>query len=188
MDTLPARIDVNTADDRTLAGRAADGDARAFEALVRRHGPIMRAYARRVLGSTSEVDDAVQDTFVTAWQHLPTLSDAGSVKSWLMRILSRKCIDRIRVRKDHANVDDHDQTAPDASGPSQIAEGKSREIAVSAALSRLPEDQRHCWVLKELGEYSYDDIAADMDLPASTVRGLLSRARKNLIREMEAWR
>lgn len=188
MDTLPARIDVNTADDRILAGRAADGDARAFEALVRRYGPVMRAYARRVLGSTSDVDDAVQDAFVTAWQQLPALADVGSVKSWLMRIVSRKCIDRIRVRKDHADVDDHEQTAPNASGPAQISEDRARETAVSRALSRLPEDQRHCWVLKELGEYSYEEIASDMGLPASTVRGVLSRARKNMIREMEAWR
>ncbi|WP_316316528.1 RNA polymerase sigma factor, partial [Clavibacter michiganensis] len=54
--------------------------------------------------------------------------------------------------------------------------------------AELPEAQRRCWVMKEVLEYRYEDIAEELDLPVSTVRGLLSRARKNMIRLMEAWR
>lgn len=52
------------ASDEILAGRAADGDELAFEVIVRRHAPLMRAYAARMLGSTYESDDVVQETFV----------------------------------------------------------------------------------------------------------------------------
>ena len=52
----------------------------------------------------------------------------------------------------------------------------------------LPEDQRRCWTLRELAECSYGQIAEELDLPVSTVRGLLARARKTLLREMEEWR
>lgn len=183
--STPSLVD---ADDRSLAGRAADGDVRAFEVLVRRYGPLMRAYATRVLGSNDETDDVVQESFITAWQQLSTLSDPGVVKSWLMRIVSRKSIDRIRARKLHVDIDDHEQEAPTEATPPRIAEARSREEALSRALAAMPEQQRQCWILKEIADYSYDDIARELDLPTSTVRGLLARARKNLIREMEAWR
>ncbi|GAA0990354.1 RNA polymerase sigma-70 factor (ECF subfamily) [Subtercola frigoramans] len=183
-DSLP----LGDADDRTIVGRAADGDVRAFEVLVRRYGPLMRAYATRVLGNNDETDDVVQESFITAWQQLPNLNDGSVVKSWLMRIVSRKSIDRIRARKLHVDIDDHDQPAPAADAPAVVAESRSRQAALSEALSRLSPEQRQCWVLKELAGYSYDDIASELDVPVSTVRGLLARARKNVIREMEEWR
>jgi RNA polymerase sigma-70 factor, ECF subfamily len=175
-------------DDAVLAGRASDGDVRAFEVLIRRHTPLLRAYARRTLGSTDELDDVVQETFITAWNRLDRLDDPARVKAWLMRILSRKCIDRIRARRFHDDVTELEVEAPAHDAPERVAEARSREEAVETALAELPEAQRRCWIMKEVLEYRYEDIAEELDLPPSTVRGLLSRARKNMIRLMEAWR
>jgi len=175
-------------DDVVLADRSADGDVRAFAVLIRRHTPLLRAYARRTLGSTDELDDVVQETFITAWNRLDSLQDRARVKSWLMRILSRKCIDRIRARRDHDDVTELEVAAPSEGAPERVAEAHSREAAVEAALASLPEAQRRCWIMKEVLEYRYEDIAEELGLPASTVRGLLSRARKNMIDLMEAWR
>ncbi|MFD1715730.1 RNA polymerase sigma factor [Amnibacterium flavum] len=188
MDDPVAPFLLEEADERTLAGRAADGDVRAFEVIVRRYGGLLRAHARRVLGASDQVDDAVQDTFITAWDQLPSLQDPAQVRSWLMRIASRKCIDRVRARREHADIDDYEPAESPESGPARVVEARSRADAAAAAISRLPPEQRRCWVLKELAGYSYDEIAADLELPVSTVRGLLSRARKNMIREMEEWR
>lgn len=175
-------------DDPVLARRAGDGDVRAFAMLVRRHEPVVRVYARRILGSSTDVDDVAQDTFLTAWQQLPGLTDTSRIRGWLLTIASRKAIDRVRARRDHAAIDDHEQPARTEDGPEHSAEAASRQRAIGAALATLPAEQRRCWVLKELGGYSYDDIATETGQPLSTVRGLLSRARKNMIREMEAWR
>jgi len=175
-------------DDTVLAGRSSDGDVRAFEVLIRRYTPLLRAYARRTLGSTDELDDVVQETFITAWDRLDRLDDHAKVKSWLMRILSRKCLDRIRARRFHDDVTELEVAAAAADAPDRVAEARSREEAAETALAELPEAQRRCWIMKEVLEYSYDDIAAELDLPPSTVRGLLSRARKNMIRLMEGWR
>jgi len=175
-------------DDAVLAGRSSDGDVRAFEVLIRRYTPLLRAYARRTLGSTDELDDVVQETFITAWGRLDALEDGAKVKSWLMRILSRKCIDRIRARRDHDDVTELEVAAPRDDAPDRVAEARSREEALETALAELPEQQRRCWLMKEVLEYRYEDIAEELDLPVSTVRGLLSRARKNMIRLMEAWR
>ncbi|UFU13236.1 RNA polymerase sigma factor [Curtobacterium sp. C1] len=175
-------------DDAVLAGRSSDGDVRAFEVLIRRYTPLLRAYARRTLGSTDELDDVVQETFITAWSRLDALEDGAKVKSWLMRILSRKCIDRIRARREHLDVTELEVAVPRDDAPERVAEARSREEAAERALAELPEAQRRCWVMKEVLEYRYEDIAEELDLPVSTVRGLLSRARKNMIRLMEAWR
>ncbi|MBC7442723.1 MAG: RNA polymerase sigma factor [Ramlibacter sp.] len=174
--------------DRTLAGRAADGDVRAFEVLVRRHGPLMRVYASRVLGSNDEMDDVVQESFITAWQQLPNLDNGGAVKSWLMRIVSRKSIDRVRARRRHVDIDLTDPPAPERESPHRLVEAESQTEALTRVLAELPEDQRRCWMLRELGECSYGDIADELELPVSTVRGLLARARNTLLHEMEEWR
>lgn len=176
------------APDGVLAGRAADGDVRSFEVLVRRHGPLMRAYASRVLGSTSESDDIVQEAFITAWDQLPTLKDLNAVKSWLMRITSHKAIDRIRARRDHAPLEDWDAPAPASDTPHHRVEASSQWDKLSDALGRLSDAQRQSWLLREMGGYSYDDIADELKIPPSTVRGLLARARRTLMEEMEEWR
>lgn len=181
-------LDLDRAGDATLTARAADGDVKAFTVLVRRHGPVLRAYAIRVLGSATDSDDVVQDTFVTAWDQLPKLQNTSATKSWLIRIATRKALDRLRARRDHADVDDHDVAAPDVDGPARQAESSERDIALQTALSALPEDQRRTWLLRELGGYSYAEIADELSIPASTVRGALARARKTLMTQMEGWR
>lgn len=176
------------ADDRVVAGRAADGDTRAFEVLVRRYSGLMRVYARSILGSNDEVDDVVQESFVTAWQQLESLNDPGAVKSWLLRIVSRRSIDRLRGRRRHDNVEEHDQPAGEDTSPAHVAETHSLASAMGTVLSALPPAQRRCWLLKEVAEYSYREIALDLDIPETTVRGLISRARTTIAREMQAWR
>lgn len=175
-------------DDGVLAGRSADGDVRAFEVLIRRHTPLLRAYARRTLGSTDELDDVVQETFITAWDKLDALEDRAHVRAWMMRILSRKCLDRLRARRDHDDVTELEVAAPTDGAPERVAEARDREHAAEVALASLPEAQRRCWVMKELLGYRYEEIAEELDVPLSTVRGLLSRARKNMISLMEGWR
>ncbi|GAA4190901.1 RNA polymerase sigma factor [Gryllotalpicola kribbensis] len=182
------RRPVETADDRIVAGRAADGDADAFRVLILRYGPLMRGYARRILNSSDEVDDVVQDAFITAWQQLPNLERPEAVRSWLMRIVAHKAIGRLRARRPQLDITEIEPPAPETASPQRITEQRSQLEELSAALGELPEAQRQCWVLREVAGYSYDDIAGELDIPLSTVRGLLARARKYLIVRMEAWR
>lgn len=191
MTDSPLGSPLDEAPDRILAGRAADGDLRAFEVLVRRHGGLMRAYALRILGSNADVDDVVQEAFITAWRKLPDLADLSAVKAWLMRIVNHKAIDRIRARHDDEPISDWSDQAPEAPDeldPYRRAEAGSRREMLIAVLDRLPEAQRQCWVMKEAGGLSYEEIAEELGVPPSTVRGLLVRARRRLMSEMEGWR
>ncbi|KQS08961.1 sigma-70 family RNA polymerase sigma factor [Curtobacterium sp. MCLR17_007] len=176
------------AEDATLVVRAADGDVRAFEVLARRHGPLMRVFAAKMLGSNLESDDVVQESFLTAWRRLSELETPARFRPWVTQIITRKALDRIRARRHHDDVDAVDPAADAVHSPERIVEARLQLDAVWEALDKLPEDQRRCWLLRETAGYSYQEIADALELPTSTVRGLLARARRFLLQEMEAWR
>jgi len=185
---MRAENPLNDAPDGILAARAADGDTRAFEVLMNRHGSLMRVYAAKILGSSTEADDVVQDVFIQAWGQLDRLADPSAVRSWLMRMVSNRSIERIRRRKDLVSVDDWDAPLASNETPERIVEIRLQMGALAAAVAGLPAGQRQCWVLRELGGVSYADIADELGVPVSTVRGQLARARRSIIQEMEEWR
>ncbi|MBE4720312.1 RNA polymerase sigma factor [Pseudarthrobacter sp. AB1] len=174
--------------DELLAERAGDGDVVAFEVLAARHAPAMRAYARRLTGSLADADDVVQEALLQAWKHLDTLHDKAAVRAWLLRITGTRGIDTLRRRKYHppgtALID-----APDpAPGPEGAAELNSEVAAISLALAVLPEEQRRCWAMKEIGGMSYEEIAHALNITPTSVRGRLARARAALLKTMEDWK
>lgn len=174
--------------DAMLVERSLDGDTSAFGELLRRHSSLMRAYVFRIVGSLSDADDVVQEAFVRAWHQLDTLRDPGAVRSWLMRIASREAFAHVRRRRADQPLEEYGEaTRPDAQ-PETIAVRRAELHALSAVLDRLPDDQRQCWLLREIADLSYSEIAEEMQIPASTVRGTLSRARASIAAQMEGWR
>jgi RNA polymerase sigma-70 factor (ECF subfamily) len=174
-------------DDETLARRSADGDVRAFEILMRRYGPLISTYAFRIVGNTEDTDDVVQETFISAWRNLPDLENPAAIKGWLITVVSRQSLNRVKARREDDSIEDT-EVVDSKEGPQERASAASLNDALSIALSAMPEDQRRCWVLREVSGYGYSEIAKELNLPVSTVRGLLARSRKTLVHEMEAWR
>lgn len=130
----------------------------------------------------------MQEALIAAWQDISTLKDGSAVKSWLMRIVGHRAIDAGRRRKSHGNVDDQAELADTNATPEQAAMAGSAQRALNEALAKLPEEQRQCWVLREFGGQSYDEIAETLGISAASVRGRLARARTTLVMEMEEWR
>jgi RNA polymerase sigma-70 factor (ECF subfamily) len=174
--------------DAILVERAVDGDTAAFETLIRRHGPLMRAYTARIVRSMADADDVVQEAFHTAWRRLPELRDPAAVKPWLMRITSRLAFTYLRRKPADVALPAFEAALPADSQPENVAVRNAQLKALSAALDTLPEDQRRCWLLREVAELSYNEIAQEMELPTATVRGKLSRARARIYAQMEGWR
>jgi RNA polymerase sigma-70 factor (ECF subfamily) len=185
----PAERDkVSLAGDGILVERATDGDVAAFEVLARRHAPLMRAYARRLTGSSADADDVVQEALLQAWTQIGDLRDGDAAKSWLMRITSSRGIDHLRRRKDHDPIPDGHETPDRRHSPESAAVAGSGMTALRKALGILPEDQRRCWTLREMGGLSYEEIARELDISTPSVRGKLARARTTLMKDMENWR
>lgn len=185
-DPIPESLE--TIEEEVLVGRVCEGDPLAFEAFVRRLAPLIRAYVRRMMGANAHIDDVVQETFIAAWEHLAELETPGKVRAWLIRIASHKAVDAVRASQPMIDIESVEPPAPDHSSPAQLAEARAEVQVLGDALSELPVAQRECWVLRELGGFSYEEIAAELTLPVSTVRGLLARARKHLVVRMEQWR
>jgi RNA polymerase sigma-70 factor (ECF subfamily) len=173
--------------DGTLVERSADGDTDAFAVLVRRYGPIMRAYAARILGGDADADDVVQDATLLAWQRIGDVDDPDRVRSWLFRITANKAVDRLRRRHPHQSLDAIVEHA-DAQGTEHVVAVRMQVEDVARALRELPDGQRAVWVMREIGGASYADIEAETGLPLSTVRGMLARARRTVLERMEGWR
>lgn len=174
--------------DAILVQRAAQSDPAAFGEIVRRHSPLVRAYVYRIVGSLSDTDDVVQDAFVTAWKQLPTLRDPSAVRAWLMRIAGRQALAFVRRRPPEDDLEGATLATREDDQPERSAVRSAQLAALSDALSGLKEDQRRCWLLREVAECSYAEIAEQMEISESTVRGLLARARASIARTMEGWR
>lgn len=177
------------ADDDALVARAATGDERAFAELVRRHTPLLRAVVRRVLRDPTEADDVVQETFIAAWRRMDDVLDGAAVTGWLVTTARRRSVDRLRDggRWRYTDLDDA-LPGTDDRGPAAVAERASLVAQARHVLAGMPAAQRRCWELRHLERRSYDEIALELDLPRSTVRGLIARARVVVSTELILWR
>jgi RNA polymerase sigma-70 factor (ECF subfamily) len=182
-----ARPVLHDLSDAVLVERALDDDIHAFDALVRRHSSFMRAYVYRIVGSLADTDDVIQEAFVTAWRQLPQLRDPDAVRAWLIRIAGREALALVRKRPADRPLDRWD--SPAVTGlPEQSAIRSAQLRALSDALDKLTDEQRRCWILREVAELSYAEMAEEMEMSTSTVRGLLARARASIAIQMEGWR
>lgn len=181
---------LTSASDATLVARALDGDTLAFTVLLKRYRRLMMGYARSLTSDSADADDAVQEAFITAWKKLDALEDPAKAKAWLMRIVGHSAIDIMRRRGHYTPLEDDDILPAQATepGPDSTNEIKSQLEAAGSILDALPLQQRQVWMMREVGGYSYKEIAEELDLPVSTVRGLLARARTALLRGMEGWK
>lgn len=198
--TSPADGGAHGPSEATIVGRAQAGDLAAFEELSRRYqGPLFRL-AVRLLGDRGEAEDALQDTMVSVWRKLPSLTDLPAFHGWVYQIMTRQCMSVLRTRARRSTDPAGDDTVFEAGSRGRLAAGAGSADPVAATehaeqlrrlnveFGRLTDEQRACWVLRELHELSYPEIAAATGLPLSTVRGRIARARQNLAKGMEAWR
>src|ERR1700730_9618639 len=80
------------AEQRILVARALRGDADAFDDIFDRYGGLMLSTAYSIVKDRDIAEDAVQNAFIQAWQHLPNLRETGALRSWLLRIVINQCI------------------------------------------------------------------------------------------------
>ena len=176
--------------DQALARAAGVGDEAAFAVLVDRHGPGMYRYAMRLVGSDADAAEVTQEAFVSAWKSIGTFAGPSSLKTWLFRLVHRRAADLQRHRKAIPINDDllSAISRPAADNPLQQVLDAELLDALQQALTELPWHQRATWLLREVEDMSYDEIATTLALPVGSVRGHLQRGRKNLAERMARWR
>lgn len=153
------------AENRELAGRARKGDLDAFNALVSRWETRIYNYLLRITGHAEDALDLCQDTFIKAYQNLGRLEDPARFGPWLYRIAHNQAMSHLRRPQRETELDDAAAAAMRASlAPVEAS------LAVEAALARLSPEQREAVILKVCEGFKFDEIAAILNCPASTVK------------------
>ena len=164
--------------DRSLAERFRAGDETAFAALYERYRARVNAICIGVLGSREDALDASQEVFAAVATKLRE-EPPRELKPWLATVARNAAVDIARRRRPTVEADD-DVPSPRSSG----SELELQELV--SALRELPEQQRTALVMRELGGWSYDEIAASLGVDADAVNGLIARARLGLRAQREA--
>ena len=186
-------------DEATLVARAQDEDVAASEELVTRYENRLYRYAYSMVGNRADAEDVLQEALLRVWRALPSLADPRAFSGWVYRITTHRCWDvlsRQQARRTEV-VDPHQfPETTDKHGsagargwtdPVTAAETGHQMEDLARLVQHLPPDDRACWLLREMHERSYREIATALSVPESTVRGRLARARQQLAKGMSSW-
>jgi len=166
--------------------RAQQGDVDAFERLYRAHAPAVHSLARRMLGDERAAREMVQDIFVRAWERLGSFRGESAFGTWLHRVGVNVILNELRAAR--RDVERFTEDEPD-DGPSSAAppdSGIEARIDLDAAIARLPAGARTVFVLHDIEGYAHDEIAQMLGLAPGTIRAHLWRARRQLMRYLDA--
>jgi RNA polymerase sigma-70 factor (ECF subfamily) len=170
-----------------LLRRASRGDEGAFAEWYDATSSRAFGLAVRVLRDRAQAEEVTQEAYLECWRHSTRFDpDKGSALSWLLTIVHRKAVDRVRSaeasgRRDEAysqkeQTVEHDSTA-------EAATASLEATRVRAALAHLTEKQRQAVELAFLGGYTHTEVARMLDLPIGTAK---TRIRDGLIRLRDA--
>ena len=173
--------------DEVLVQRAQQGDTAAFDELVRRYTSIVYRVLYKILRHEEDTQDALQDTFVSAYRALPRFRQDARFSSWIYRIATNAALMKARARKNNLVSLDHPTEDPDAQSAwelpdwsatpdEEIMTGETRRI-MEDAIQALPPEQRAAFVLHDIQDLSSAETAQAMGITVSAVNSRLHRAR-----------
>jgi len=194
------------AEARTSVAAGSDAPARAsadFERTLEQHRRELTGYCYRMLGSSFEAEDAVQETLLRAWRAIDRFEARSALKSWLYRIATNVCLDMLSGRKRRARpidlgpsgtIESQLATLPEATwiepipdgrvlpehgDPAELAEARETlRLAFVAALQHLPASQRAVLILREVLRWKAAEVAELLDTSVASVNSALQRARR----------
>jgi RNA polymerase sigma-70 factor (ECF subfamily) len=176
-------------DDKALVRQAQRGNPEAFAELVTRHQRYVYNLAYRLLQDTDEAEDLAQEAFLRAWRGLDNFRGEARFTTWLYRIVTNLCYNRLhslRRQLVDADVDDVDSLAsPLDQEPPAVVEAAERRAFLHRHIADLPAKYQVVITLFYLQEFSYQEIAQVLDLPLGTVKTHLFRARERLKRQIQ---
>lgn len=180
--------------DETLVERVQSGDRDAFRQLVERYQRRLFSVAFGMVRNREDALDIVQDAFIKVHRHIASFQGSSSFYTWAYRICVNLCIDHLRRRQRHQEVDYDDslQRSGEVAGedtllpsrlgvnPSRVYQRKELLEQLESAMSQLSDKHRAIIMLREVEGLSYQEIAEVLDISKGTVMSRLHHARKNL--------
>jgi len=174
--------------DETLVTRTRQGDAAAFEALIRQHQHMIYSLTYRMTGSLADAEDLTQETFLRAWRQIGSYRAASKFSTWLYRIAINACLNwreretlRVEVQAGWAETNG----APEMGGERTLARNETGR-SVHAALLRLPAKQRAAIMLTVYDGLNHAEAAEALGCSETTVSWRVFAARRKLQRWLAA--
>ena len=161
--------------------RASRGDRGAFEEIVRATARLVWAYVHGLVKDPSWTEDLVQETYLKAWESIPTLQDPAAFRAWLFTIARRLAWRHAEVAGRSVAVADVPEQPAAAEEPAEDGE------RVRAALARLPERYRLPVTLHFVNGMEYGEISRALGLANGSLRGLIARGTKKLRDDLAPW-
>ena len=176
-------------EDTLLWLKAKDGDDKSFEALVRKYEKLVSTCVYSVVGNAEDVLDVSQEVFLKVYKSLNSFKGDSEFSTWLYRIAKNTALDFVRKRK--ANTVSIDSSGEESEGfdipddnisasPEKKALQNEGVQKLYDAMEQLSEEHREIIILRDLNDYSYEEIAERLGLEAGTVKSRLHRARDTL--------
>lgn len=157
-----------------LIKKAQRGDADAFITLVERYKASLYKVAKSYLRSEEDIADVMQDTILSAYEHMKELKKAAYFKTWITRILINHCCDLLRQQKHYIAA------ACDDSQKADLSEQSGDDRAFYELLEELPENMRLIFILYYGDGFRIREIAEILDMNENTVKSKLQRGREKL--------
>jgi RNA polymerase sigma-70 factor (ECF subfamily) len=194
-----------------LIERARAGDSEAFQELIEPYRRELQVHCYRMLGSLQDAEDALQETLTAAWQGLGGFEERASVRAWLYRIATNRCLNARRAagRRPAKEWDIAEYQPPEPTGLNEIVwlepfpdtlledvmdvplgpearyeQSESMSLAFMNALQVLPPRQVAVLVLRDVLGFHANEVAEMLDATVDSVNSLLKRARAGLRRRL----
>jgi RNA polymerase sigma-70 factor (ECF subfamily) len=180
----------STPSTEALIERCLNGDQAAWDQVVRLHWRKVFNLAYKFVGRHDEAEDLTQDIFFKIFKALHTFDRRANFQRWLISISRNLCIDHYRsVRKERETMArdiDASELSPVSRerGPHSQLEQTDLRHLIRQALAELAPALRQAVVLRDLQEYSYQEIADELGLPEGTVKSRINRGRLELARQL----
>lgn len=167
--------------DEELIRRVLAGETEMYAPLVTRYQERLYRHACGMLRDGDAAADVVQDSFVKAYTKLELCQNPARFRAWIFRILRNGCKDYLKSkRRQTVPLDPDAVLAPTRQGPDAVFARQQAGVRVEWALAQLPDAQREAFLLKHVGDLSYEEMAEMADVSVSALKMRVLRARERL--------
>lgn len=164
--------------------RCRQGDQHAWAELVDATADDIYRLAVSFTRNRAEAEDLTQDVFLKLWQNLHRYIPGSSFRAWAYRVARNLFVDAYRRARDVRQATWVDpeflDMLPGADDPHTQAVRNQRLQIARTALARLPEELAQLLLLRDFADWSYEELAAELDVPLGTIKSRLNRARREL--------
>ena len=178
--------------DFLLVQKAKDGDQKAYAELLEKYRDAIYFMLLKMVNNSSDAEDLTIEAFGKAFKNISQYTPNFAFSTWLFKIATNNCIDFIRKKRaSHVSldqtIDGEDSLSPssliqsDTLDPESTMINKQKIKHMRKVVSRLKPRYRQLVELRYFKEYSYDEIAVELDIPIGTVKAQLFRARELLL-------